>query len=378
MLISQKKCTFAKRKFSLTTKLNNIARHIEILLLDNDCVIVPGLGGFMAHHVNAVYYADSQAFFPPTRQLGFNAQLKINDSLLAQSYIEAYDISYPEALRRIESEVDELQQIIQNTGRCELNGIGVLRFNDEGNLEFEPCESGILTPNLYGLSTVDIQPLEITKPISTPIAATNNVDEPIKSSEPTIFTETVPLPEPELSVAQTDDEEDSNRTIHIKSIKHIGSIAAAIALLLICSIPFGKMTKPQTSEIHMDSGSLYRILSKEMCFAEKSAEPTETVEMPAIPVEKSAKVVKDIPEKETKHYFSIVLASRVTRVNAEEFVKKLTKAGLNKAKVVNRPDGSVKVIYGNYATQANAQADLSTLRSSTEAFSEGWIMEFDD
>ena len=32
-----------------------LAKHIEILLLDNDCVIVPEFGGFMAHHVNSVY-----------------------------------------------------------------------------------------------------------------------------------------------------------------------------------------------------------------------------------------------------------------------------------------------------------------------------------
>ena len=32
-----------------------LRRHIEILLLENDCVIVPNLGGFMAHHVEARY-----------------------------------------------------------------------------------------------------------------------------------------------------------------------------------------------------------------------------------------------------------------------------------------------------------------------------------
>lgn len=46
---------------------------------------------------------------PPTRSIGFNPQLKINDSLLAQSYVEAYDISYPEAVRRIEKETDEIE-----------------------------------------------------------------------------------------------------------------------------------------------------------------------------------------------------------------------------------------------------------------------------
>ncbi|MQO83477.1 SPOR domain-containing protein, partial [Prevotella copri] len=35
--------------------MNRLERHIEILLLSNDCVIVPGFGGFMAHHVDARY-----------------------------------------------------------------------------------------------------------------------------------------------------------------------------------------------------------------------------------------------------------------------------------------------------------------------------------
>ena len=30
-----------------------LERHIEILLLSNDCVIVPDFGGFMAHHADA-------------------------------------------------------------------------------------------------------------------------------------------------------------------------------------------------------------------------------------------------------------------------------------------------------------------------------------
>ena len=107
------------KKYSNFAPVIELERHIEILLLDNDCVIVPGLGGFMAHHVEARYEEDEQAFLPPLRTLGFNPQLKINDSLLAQSYIEAYDISYPEALQRIEDEVNELTQILQNEGRYE-------------------------------------------------------------------------------------------------------------------------------------------------------------------------------------------------------------------------------------------------------------------
>ena len=79
-----------------------LQRHIEILLLENECVIVPDFGGFMTHQVAAHYDEADRSFVPPTRTLGFNPQLRMNDSVLAQSYVEAYDISYPEALRRIE------------------------------------------------------------------------------------------------------------------------------------------------------------------------------------------------------------------------------------------------------------------------------------
>ena len=75
-----KKC----RNFAHVIELE---RHIEILLLSNDCVIVPNLGGFVAHNIEARYQEQEQLFLPPLRTLGFNPQLTINDSLLVQSYI---------------------------------------------------------------------------------------------------------------------------------------------------------------------------------------------------------------------------------------------------------------------------------------------------
>ena len=70
----------------------------------------------MTHHLEARFDDEDNLFLPPQRTLGFNPQLKLNDSLLAQSYVEAYDISYPEAVRRIESEVSEMKQYLANEG----------------------------------------------------------------------------------------------------------------------------------------------------------------------------------------------------------------------------------------------------------------------
>lgn len=411
------------------TLVIKIDKHIEILLLDNDCVIVPGLGGFMAHHVCAVYNTETQTFIPPTRQLGFNAQLQINDSLLAQSYIEAYDISYPEALRRIEDEVTELKQKIQNDGFCELYDIGVLRLNVEGKIEFEPCEAGILTPMLYGLNTLDIRPLAAVA--SAEQKKPKAVISPINNEEPKPIPQLTKHSDKDAAAKDVADDKAKRKdyephiTIRISTLKHVGTIAAVILALFVFALPFGKMIQPEISKSYLDTGILYNILpegvrspssdaSRNITF--NTAKPvnndsakadTTAKDLPA--VEKvdvandlvAANVkVQEAKEAEKKnadakaeqsnkaeqkakveqntngsHFFSIVLASRVTKANAEEFVGKLKKSGFGKAEVVSRANGS-KVIYGRFHSEAEAQKFLRDLRSSAEAFTDGWVMEF--
>lgn len=43
----------------------DLARHIETLLLENDCVILPDLGGFVAHYNAATYIEEEHTFLPP-------------------------------------------------------------------------------------------------------------------------------------------------------------------------------------------------------------------------------------------------------------------------------------------------------------------------
>ena len=159
--LSIKYLFYSGKFYIFATPMVELAKHIEILLLDNDCVIVPGFGGFMAHHVDAVYDGEEKLFLPPSRTLGFNPQLHINDSLLAQSYVEAYDISYPDAVKRIDAEVSEMRQTINNQGYFELPDIGVIQTNEDGNLEFEPCSAGILTPDLYALTSFEFSEISL-------------------------------------------------------------------------------------------------------------------------------------------------------------------------------------------------------------------------
>ena len=359
-----------------------IERHIEILLLDNDCVIVPGLGGFTAHHVEARFDESDDVFLPPLRTLGFNQQLKINDSLLVQSYIEAYDISYPEALRRIEGEVEELRQRLANDGYYEMTDIGVLEMNEDGNIIFTPCEAGILTPELYGLSSFEMQPLMAEE--STTSASSTQVQK--QNVEPTPITTTVfdQVGQKEETSANdagqdTDTDEDAEKTICIKVswLRNAGIAAAAALLLFFVIFP---MSHSGLKNVNIGDFNGTSFFSKLMP-KDSQMNNINISEIKASAKDSSRQSVKDsvkdsikgIEPKVKSDTFCIVLASCIPQKNAERYVEQLHKKGFDKAyAMVNNK--MVRVIYGNYTSETDAYNDLQKIRSKDE-FEQAWILK---
>ena len=363
-----------------------IERHIEILLLDNDCVIVPGLGGFTAHHVEARFDESDDVFLPPLRTLGFNQQLKINDSLLVQSYIEAYDISYPEALRRIEGEVEELRQRLANDGYYEMTDIGVLEMNEDGNIIFTPCEAGILTPGLYGLSSFEMQPLMAEE--STASASSTQVQNP--NVEPTPITTTVfdQVRQKEETSANdagqdTDNDEDAEKTICIKVswLRNAGIAAAAAVLLFFVIFPISHSGLKNVnigdfngtsffSKLMPKDSQMNNINISEIKASAKDSSRQSVKDSVKDIVKDSIKVIEPKVKSDT---FCIVLASCIPQKNAERYVEQLHKKGFNKAyAMVNNK--MVRVIYGNYTSETDAYNDLQKIRSNDE-FEQAWILK---
>ena len=142
-----------------------LAQHIEVLLLENDCVIVPGLGGFVAHYTPPMRVAEENVFLPPTRIIGFNPQLKMNDGLLVQSYMAVYDTDFSDATRIVEKEVAHIFTALHEEGKVDLPNIGELRYSIHGIYDFVPYDHKITTPYLYGLDSFEMQELaELKKP----------------------------------------------------------------------------------------------------------------------------------------------------------------------------------------------------------------------
>ena len=358
-----------------------LERHIEILLLSNDCVIVPGLGGFMTHRVDARYDERDSMFLPPLRTLGFNPQLNLNDSLLAQSYIEAYDISYPEALQRIEDEVNELRQHLQNEGSYELNDIGTLTLNDDGNYVFTPCEAGILTPALYGLSSFEMKPLEhsVVKPEPKP--------EPVVAPEPEAQEEPV-AQVISIDTDSADEEEDADDVVRIKYswIRNAVAVAAILLAIFILALPSGKTDIMTRTISNLNNGLFLGMTSKDTNTSkieiQKKVETVNTLPAKAkadsavIASTDSASVAKEsasstnlIPQKQ----YCIVLATHVSERNANSFIERLNKQGFDQAEIFVRKN-ITRVIYGHYPSEEAAHDDLRRFHRHSET-AEAWVME---
>ena len=367
--------------FALVIELE---RHIEILLLNNDCVIVPDLGGFMAHYSEAHYDDRDQMFLPPMRTLGFNPALKMNDSLPAQSYIEAYDISYPEAILRIEDEVSELRQHIENEGSYELNDLGILKMNEYGNYEFEPCEAGILTPTLYGLSTVEMEPLANmtssfveakTRPIKVESILENDAKETVHEEK---------AQEVEMSSSYFKDEKDDKVHIPVSVLRNIMAAAIAIFGFFLISTPLNNGSSKEMSMLNFDTETLTRILPKATIQGNAEVKGMKASEVHNDAVVKYDNETTDNINKETVSvereitvpYYTLVLASQVSKKNASLYVEKLHKAGFNEAKIFTS-HSSTRVIFNRYKTEAEAYNALREMREYTE-FHEAWVYQVKD
>lgn len=338
-----------------------LSKHIEILLLSNDCVIVPGFGGFMAYHVDARKDPADGSFLPPLRSIGFNPKLTLNDSLLAQSYVEAYDISYPDATMRIEDEVRELRQRIEKDGSYEFKGIGRIRLNDEGNYEFVPCEAGLLSPTLYGLGSFQM----LTVAQLRAIAALSAHDEKAKTH----------------AVQQSNDDggtrkRESRHSARITALWRNLAVAS-IAVILFLIIPAPIVNNAQMAGTGIDTSLLDKVMPKSVTTgsetvgkAVKSSGKLTVADKPQASAKET--IVENTETKKPDTGYAIVVASRVTLSNANAYAKDLQRRGFTDAFVSDK--GHVKVLIGHFDSRQKAVEALNKLNDKDE-FAGAWITD---
>lgn len=367
--------------------MTELAKQIEILLLDNDCVIVPGFGGFMAHHVDSVYIEEEELFLPPMRTLGFNPQLHVNDSLLAQAYVESYDISYPEALRMIEDDTRELRQTLNNIGEFELPNVGIIRVNDAGKYEFTPCTSGILTPELYALNSFDMPLLKGVKSEDKENLSSNLIaetEENVKTEE--VIENTIEKDEPKVATIIADDEEDfieeeesHARIISINTnfVRNIAAVAVVLAVFVLAILPINDGTKHTTLMSSIDTSLLQKIMPQVKVTECEEIAPVKIVNNAVIETKRTNEdiaVKETVKEEISQDTFVVVLASKVSKANGEAYISSLAKKGIADARLIPSGSGN-KVVCGAFETESEAYNKANELRSMSSEFADVWVME---
>ncbi len=129
------------------------SQYISELLHRHECVIIPGLGGFLTNYLPARIDNETNRFFPPSCQIAFNAGLSGNDGILADFVARNEQISYKEALGRIRLWVDDGYDLLRKGKAIELPEVGCIRINPEGNLQFEAANRINFLGDAFGLTS---------------------------------------------------------------------------------------------------------------------------------------------------------------------------------------------------------------------------------
>lgn len=322
-----------------------LIQHIEALLLNNNCVIIPQFGGFVAHHTPAQWLEDEGLYLPPTRTIGFNLQLKINDGLLIQSYMQTYDTDFSDANKRVEKAVKELIQVLHEKGKIELSGIGEISLGLDNTYSFNPSENGISTPEFYGLSSFEIEELQAVQRETKWIVPNK----------------------------------DTNRNVYEIRINRTflrNTVAAAVAIIAF----FFLSTPVENTYIEADN---YAALLPVSSFSTHSRNiETPKVDVPVKPkvvrVEKVAQspviIYKNAEQQKnvSSAKYNIIVASVKNKSEAETFILRCRKEGYANAFVIEG-DGRTRVSLMSFTNKNEAYNALNRVKQNP-AFKDAWLL----
>jgi len=366
--------------------MKNLARHIELLLRDNDCVILPGFGGFIAHDVPAYYVSEEGLYYPPSRSISFNASITMNDGLLAQSYMKSYQVDYARATYMVDTVVEQLTDILDEEGCVTLPRIGTLTQDIHGAIQFRPDVVGIAAPMFFGLDSFVIKE----------VSQLSSLAETPRKPKAERKTKAISMP------------------INKEMLHRVMSTAAIFLLLLMVALPIGNHRPTDIASLHLtELITSPQIVPSEVVPAPIAvaegvlAEVSDTAQpvvplsiaieerMPAIETEntivateedivpmaeESIEAIAPITEvlqpaaivaQPTKIYH-IIVASLPGHRGADETLAQYISQGYTDASLVEG-DNRVRISLVQFADKGEANKFLSTLRQN-EKFQNAWLL----
>ncbi len=123
--------------------------YIKELILLNDCVVIPGFGGFIIDEKAAKI--EGSALYPPTSTVSFNSKLKFNDGLLINHIALDQNLSFVQAKKVVKALVSEINYRLADGEEIKIPELGTLKYDDNHSLVFKPLDNINLNVESYGL-----------------------------------------------------------------------------------------------------------------------------------------------------------------------------------------------------------------------------------
>ncbi|MBI1193062.1 MAG: hypothetical protein GC205_07805 [Bacteroidetes bacterium] len=129
------------------------------LLYRHNCVIVPGLGGFVSEYRSARMHPGTGEFYPPDKAIAFNPRLERNDGLLVNSLAESEGLPYASAEELVRQFSERCHQRLTRDRTLRFPGVGKLLLEEDAKLRFLPEERENFLEESYGLLVLKALPL---------------------------------------------------------------------------------------------------------------------------------------------------------------------------------------------------------------------------
>ncbi|SFE02551.1 SPOR domain-containing protein [Thermophagus xiamenensis] len=313
-----------------------IEKHILYLLTQHDCVIVPGLGGFVANYKPAVIIEERNLFQPPKKEIGFNRSLSHNDGLLANHICRIEKLSWDESNEQIKMFVENFQSKIKKGETIVFEGIGSFRTDALNNLQFTPNYRNQLLPDAYGLFEFHFEPIQN-------VAIRQKHEEPVK------------------------------RLLRSRSPRYWSSVAAVIAGLFLFT-PELKMPEQQINTGHIISAVTESHPNNESISEAIIEQPAGNLNdaQENFP-DQAAMVPTNIETGTADKTFHLIVASFKDETPAQQSVKQLKTQGFSDASIILGENGRYRVTLEAYHNRDKALNRLLELRKK-ELFKSIWLL----
>lgn len=129
-----------------------IASSIADLLFEHECVVIPGLGGFITKNHPASIHPVKHQFKPPHKEVVFNQHLRANDGMLLNHIAQKEALTYADAKKKMDRFVLRCLEEMEKGRRINFRSIGSIYFDSHKQIVFDVDAAQNYLADSFGLT----------------------------------------------------------------------------------------------------------------------------------------------------------------------------------------------------------------------------------